>query len=352
MKKDDFINGYKILQDFTTAGGGLSKWTFAKKKDGEFFIKEFLRPTYPVKDSPGSPKTKEEKKKQCIFFEDRHKKLKDVLARRCSAGGNLIVTKDFFRFGAKYYKVTDKVDVASLQVSDVSALPLEKRELILLTIAHSLRILHQENIVHGDLKPANILIKKTTTDYYTTKLIDFDDSYFSGVPPTTVEEIVGDMVYYSPELGRYIQGDKYVKPNDLQLMSDIFALGLIYCQYLTGKLPPFDQEKYQYPWVAANNGTNLTFDDKSCLPSYLALLINDMLQVNPTDRPTIEIVFDRLKSKDRKPPEKKSLEVGGGLKGTLLGKSDDSETTPSKEVKKTDEIESKLRGKLLKPKKS
>ena len=46
-------------------------------------------------------------------------------------------------------------------------------------MAHSLRILHQSTYVHGDLKPDNILSKNTTGDY-TTKLIDFDNSYFAG----------------------------------------------------------------------------------------------------------------------------------------------------------------------------
>ena len=38
MRKGDVIKGYTIVQDFTTAGGGLSKWTFATKGDKEYFI--------------------------------------------------------------------------------------------------------------------------------------------------------------------------------------------------------------------------------------------------------------------------------------------------------------------------
>ena len=78
-------------------------------------------------------------------------------------------------------------------------------QLVLLkTVAHSLKILHDLQIVHSDLKPSNVLIKRTELGY-TTKLIDFDSSYMVGSPPPP-EEIVGTMNYYSPELVRYIQG--------------------------------------------------------------------------------------------------------------------------------------------------
>ena len=138
MKKGEIIKGYTVIQDFTTAGGGLSKWTFAKRGGKEFFIKEFLSPTYPVEGSPGSAEIKKKKKEQCKIFEGHHKSLMDVLAGRCADGGNLIVTKDFFRNGSKYYKVTEKVEVASLQVEDIVKRSLDERTLILKTVAHSL----------------------------------------------------------------------------------------------------------------------------------------------------------------------------------------------------------------------
>ncbi|MGI8591784.1 MAG: protein kinase domain-containing protein [Nakamurella sp.] len=72
------------------------------------------------------------------------------------------------------------------------------------TVAHSLKILHDLHIVHSDLKPSNVKIKKTELGY-TTKLIDFDSWYVVGSPPPP-DEIVGTMNYYSPELITYVQG--------------------------------------------------------------------------------------------------------------------------------------------------
>ncbi|MDW8296451.1 MAG: protein kinase [Raineya sp.] len=310
MLKGEIINGYEILQDFTTAGGGLSKWSFARKGGKEYFIKEFLSPKYPTDSSPGSPKSKERKKKECEKFENHHKALMKQINERCGVGGNLVVTLDFFRVGSTYYKVTEKIDVASLSPKEVYALPLANKILILKTIAHSLNILHKAGIVHGDLKPENVLIKQTRLNYYTTKLIDFDNSYFSGNPPELSEEVVGDMVFYSPELARYIQGKE--NPENLTTQSDIFALGLLYCIFLQGELPDFPK-KFMYPCLAVNEGKELKLVDAK-LPKKLKKLVNTMLAPSPAERPSAEEIFETLKNLDLKDedelvkiPERKSF---------------------------------------------
>jgi serine/threonine protein kinase len=83
--------------------------------------------------------------------------------------------------GAKYYKVTENVDVAGLHPRDIAALDFSSQLVLLKTVAHSLKILHDLHIVHSDLKPSNVLIKRTELGY-TTKLIDFDSSYLVGNP--------------------------------------------------------------------------------------------------------------------------------------------------------------------------
>ena len=70
MKASDIVNGYTILEDFKVVGAGLSKWTFAERGGRQFFIKEFLSPTYPDEYAPGSEKTKANKRTRCAVFED------------------------------------------------------------------------------------------------------------------------------------------------------------------------------------------------------------------------------------------------------------------------------------------
>ena len=150
--------------------------------------------------------------------------------------------------------------------------------MLLKTVAHSLKILHDLHIVHSDLKPSNVLIKRTELGY-TTKLIDFDSSYIVGSPPPP-EEIVGTMNYYSPELVRYIQGSAHAA--DLTEASDIFALGLIYAEYLTGALPAFDPAHHEAA-IAVLNGAELRLAPGD-LPAPVVALVERMLLGRPAPR--------------------------------------------------------------------
>src|SRR3954469_2486302 len=189
MRAGDVLNGYTILEDFKVVGAGLSKWTFAERGGREYFIKEFLSPTYPDDRAPGSEKIKAKKRARCAAFEAHHRGVQRALAPLSAYGGNLIVTLDFFRWGAKYYKVTEKVDAEGLSSGDISRLDLRLQLVLMKSVAHSLKILHDLRIVHRDLKPSNILVKRTELGY-TSKLIDFDSAYIAGNPPSP-QEIVG-----------------------------------------------------------------------------------------------------------------------------------------------------------------
>jgi len=290
VRAGDVVNGYLILEDFKVVGAGLSKWTFAERAGRQFFIKEFLSPTYPDDAAPGSEKTKARKRARCATFEAHHRGMQQALAPLSAYGGNLIVTLDFFRWGAKYYKVTEKVDAEDLGPAGVAALDPRWQLVLLKSVAHSLKILHDLRIVHGDLKPSNILVKRTELGY-TTKLIDFDSSYIAGNPPSA-EEIVGTINYYSPELLGYVQ-QAGVQPTELGVASDVFALGLIYSEYLSGAVPPFDAPAYHEPAVAVRSGETLRVPRAGLRPE-LADLVDTMLLADPSQRPTIGQVHATL----------------------------------------------------------
>jgi eukaryotic-like serine/threonine-protein kinase len=328
MKAGDVLNGYRILEDFKVVGAGLSKWTFAERGGRQYFIKEFLSPTYPDENAPGSEKIKAKKRARCAAFEAHHRGVQRALAPLSAYGGNLIVTLDFFRWGAKYYKVTEKVDAEGMSSADISALGLRVQLVLMKTVAHSLKILHDLKIVHGDLKPSNILIKRTELGY-TTKLIDFDSAYIAGRPPPP-EEIVGTINYYSPELLGYIQ-EAGVTPGELGVASDIFALGLIYTEYLTGAPPPFDVAKYHEPAVAVRSGETLRVPRRD-VPAQLADLIDAMLSPEPARRPTIghahaTLMALRPTAEEERAPGPPSALRGKGLR-TALRRSPVAESRP------------------------
>jgi eukaryotic-like serine/threonine-protein kinase len=337
MKAGDVLNGYTILEDFKVVGAGLSKWTFAERGGRQYFIKEFLSPTYPDDNAPGSVKIKAKKRARCAAFEAHHRGVQRALAPLSAYGGNLIVTLDFFRWGAKYYKVTEKVDAEGLTSADIAALGLRVQLVLMKTVAHSLKILHDLKIVHGDLKPSNVLIKRTELGY-TTKLIDFDNAYIAGRPPPP-EEIVGTINYYSPELLGYIQ-EAGVAPAELGVASDIFALGLIYTEYLTGAPPPFDAAKYHEPAVAVRNREALRIP-RGEIPTQLADLIDAMLAPEPVQRPTIAYVHATLMSMRPVTQDEVAPAPSGALRGKGL------RTTPQRRPTTEPRSAGRLVGKLV-----
>lgn len=313
MLEGEIINGYKILKDFVVAGG-MSKISFAEKGGKEYFIKEFLSPKYPLPDSPGSEKVKTQRRRACEAFEKHHRELNKKIGTKVSLGGNLVFAIDFFRSGTCYYKVTEKIDTTSLSCEEISILPFEKIVLIAKSVCHSIRILHDLNIVHGDLKPDNILIKKTSLGY-SGKLIDFDDSYFSANPPTDRESLVGTPEYYSPEQAAYIMDeDEDIKGDTLTLMSDVFTLGIILCEYFSGRKPVLPSD-FHSTWSCVKEGRLFSFYKP--IPVDIANLIKQMLSSNKGDRPTIQEVFEKLRIA-RKLPLTDGKPQSSGLRGKGL----------------------------------
>jgi len=348
MRKGDKLIGnkgtYTILKDFEVTGG-MSKVSFAKlDKDGMiYFIKEFLSPKYPGnKKMAGSSATVEKRKNRCEDFEKHHIKINKEISKKSSLGGNLISAFDFFRNGTTYFKVCEKVDVSSIKILEVSKLPFHQRLLIIRTIVSSLKILHDLEIVHGDLKQDNILIKKITDEKYVAKLIDFDNSYFSSKPPSNSEEVVGTQEYYSPELAKYITRSEDIKAKDLTTQSDVFALGILFSEYWCGE-KPITEKKYKYIWQQILDGKKISYNTK--IPKVIMDLIDKMLSPNSKDRPNLSEIISIFRSHDDEkvyeviPEPKKEIITypEGKLKGKLLGK--EEETKPETP---------KLRGKLLK----
>ncbi len=95
-------------------------------------------------------------------------------------------------------------------------------------ISKGLRAFHRMEMLHQDLRPDNIIIDQTRT----VKIIDFGSTKVTGVaeasPATDHQEILGTVQYTAPE---YFLGEGG-SPR-----SDMFSLGVITYQMLTGKLP-------------------------------------------------------------------------------------------------------------------
>jgi serine/threonine protein kinase len=95
-------------------------------------------------------------------------------------------------------------------------------------IANGLQAFHRMEMLHQDLRPENIMIDATGT----VKIIDFGATRISGIADDTTssihDNILGTAQYTAPE---YFLGE------DGSTRSDIFSLGVIAYQMLTGRLP-------------------------------------------------------------------------------------------------------------------
>ena len=257
MKQGELIGDYLISSKPTNANGGKCLWAFAAKDGQEFFIKQFLDPKYPLDSAPGGAASKKLRRQDCAVFEQRHQHVMERLKSDSVGGGNIVVAEAFFRDGATYYKVTKRIDASNLE--SLRSLTEHQKAVVLRTLGLSLQQLHRIGIVHGDLKPDNVLVQKRSGhDLYTAKLIDFDDSYLAGQPPEPTA-VGGDGHYGAPEWHAYIQEESRSDGSELTTAVDMFALGLMLHEYLTGQLPGYPGD-FPSPGEAVKAGRPLTPD--------------------------------------------------------------------------------------------
>jgi eukaryotic-like serine/threonine-protein kinase len=101
------------------------------------------------------------------------------------------------------------------------------------TLSRAVHSLHQQNVCHMDLKPANILFRKQGEEvqFDQAVILDFGLSCHAHYPDLMAEEMrkaVGSPAWISPEQIVGVRGDP---------RSDIFSIGVILYQLCTGRLP-------------------------------------------------------------------------------------------------------------------
>lgn len=282
---DEIINDYHLVQPFQNQDSGFSRWTYGTKNGCTFFLKEFLDPIYPV--DPGlEPAMRNSRIADCKAYEEKKIHLYQTI--NLLSDGNLVRIVEFFRHHSHYYISTPMISAESLTFDQIAALPFEDIILLCKTAAHSLMQLHEAKIVHSDIKDKNLLVKQTQTGKLVAKIIDFDCSFFEHQPPVSEDELGGDQIYLAPEACLFICGE----PVSLTCKMDVFSLGLLFHQYMTGTLPGFDTAEYFYAHETVLDGNPLTVS--SDLPDSIRLMLQQMLDADPEQRCTMRQVFQIL----------------------------------------------------------
>jgi serine/threonine-protein kinase len=123
-------------------------------------------------------------------------------------------------------------------IEQQGALPPKRAADIVRQTADALAVAHDMGIVHRDLKPDNIMVARTRDGGDLVKVVDFGIAKAAGNEAQKVTKtglVVGTPEYMSPE---QLSGDK------LDGRSDIYSLGLVAFNMLTGMLPfPADSQQ-------------------------------------------------------------------------------------------------------------
>lgn len=144
---------------------------------------------------------------------------------------HIIQIHDFEVDGDLFYMVMEFIDGGTLQAYMEALtlkgeyMPLGRVLAILRQVAGALDYAHQHQIIHRDIKPSNILLDSVGNAY----LADFGIArMMSSTQFTSTGSLIGTPTYMSPEAGL---------GEELTSVSDIYSLGVILYEMLTGKAP-------------------------------------------------------------------------------------------------------------------
>lgn len=137
------------------------------------------------------------------------------------------------------YFVMELIDGLSLTAyAKARGLGLRERLQLFIKVCHAVQHAHQRGVVHRDLKPSNILVKDTE-DQALPKVIDF------GIAKALTNDANGFMSLSLSAAGGLIMGTpQYMAPehslmgsDEVDVRSDVFSLGAILYELLTGETP-------------------------------------------------------------------------------------------------------------------
>ena len=159
-------------------------------------------------------------------FADRFHREEEI-SESLNHPGLLKAVRDAHR--SKSYLVTEWFAGQPLRklMDDLKKVPQERAIRVTLSICDALEYIHGHGIIHRNLRPENILVGPG--DHI--KLVDFGVAAKEGSPRltfTNLTQLLGGSPYISPEELTGKRGDA---------RSDIYALGMILCEMLTGSLP-------------------------------------------------------------------------------------------------------------------
>src|SRR3954447_22700542 len=152
-------------------------------------------------------------------------------------------------------------------------MPLDETVRICTAVASGLDALHNEGLIHRDVKPANILLAEDGTPYIADFGLakDRDASVL-----TQAGQALGSMDYMAPE---------QIRGEDVSAQSDVYALGCVMFECLSGKPPFADKQGMRILWAHLQEEPPDPLADRPDVPADVSWAITRALQKEPDQRP-------------------------------------------------------------------
>jgi len=213
------------------------------------------------------------------FEADELQEVKDRFFREAETAGRLshpnIVTiydageeHDLAYIAMEFLKGSDMVPYGKAD----KLLPVPKVLDIIRRCADALDYAHKANVVHRDIKPANIMFEAKTD---TLKITDFGIARITDSSKTKTGMVLGTPSYMSPEqlAGKKVDGK-----------SDLFSLGVMMFQFMTGRLPFQGESMATLMYKIANEAHPKPESIRPELPRCVSVIINRALAKEPEKR--------------------------------------------------------------------
>jgi serine/threonine-protein kinase len=149
---------------------------------------------------------------------------------------------------------------------------------------------HEAGIIHRDLKPSNILLTQSADQPAVVKVLDFGIAKFApddDEEATTLAQtnsVIGTPRYMSPEQHN---------GNELTPAADVYSLGVILYEMLTGMVPFSGANPAEIAQKHANNPPHSPREIVAAIPEDVERIVLHALEKEPADRPANAAEFRR-----------------------------------------------------------
>jgi eukaryotic-like serine/threonine-protein kinase len=213
------IGGYRLIKEL--GKGGMGVVYLAEKEDAEFCRQVALK---IVKSSHHSE----------TFFK-RLKLERQILAHLEHPNIVRLIDGGATEAGWPYFVMEYVEGMDLINYSEMNTLPLVERLELFRQVCAAVADAHRHGVIHRDLKPSNILVTKDGT----AKLLDFGIAKILSSDSSPRPEAATTLRAMTPEYA----SPEQIKGETITTLSDVYALGVILYELLTGARPyPINSE--------------------------------------------------------------------------------------------------------------